>query len=248
MGEIMTDKKEVLKQLKTGKELYVLFSACTRCPYVVCNPETYDDQVYLYFNAEEAKKEVQRLREARVPVMAAKLEQQQYLMFYTSLYTLGVNAIVAATNGQEFLIDLEEVVTRLDPKKQREGFVWVENPQLHLTAIYLMQEIRKSPVPTMSDEIRQLQEELNAHFKKGQYIQPVKKEEKGIPLIKMPNGEKFQPIFTDILEFEKFNRDKSLRPAVVPAARIPDVLAAEAIGVVINPLGINLPLKVEKAV
>ena len=221
MSETMTDKKEILQQLKAGKDQYILISACTKCPYVVCNPETFDDQVYLFFDVEEAKQEVQRLREEKIPVMAAKLEQQQYLMFYTSLYTLGVNAIVVKAGGQELLIQLEEVVTRLDPKKQREGFVWVENPQLHLTAIYLMQEIRKSPASAGPDEIRQLQEELNAHFARGQYIQPVRKQEQGIPLLKMPQGEKFQPIFTDILEFEKFNRDKSMRPVVVPAAKIP---------------------------
>lgn len=247
MSESMTNKNDFLRRLKTGKELYVLISACTKCPYVVCDPETFDDQVFLLFDAEEAKQEVQRLRGEGIPVAAAKLEQQQYLMFYTSLYTFGVNAILAKDKERKALIQLAEVVTRAEPKEEQ-GHVWVENPQLHLTALYLMQELRKSPAPSPSKELQDLQEEINAHFARGRYIQPVRKGEKeqGIPLLKMPRGDKFQPIFTDILEFEKFNRDKSLRPVVVPAGKIPDVLAPEAVGVVINPLGVNLPLKVTR--
>lgn len=245
MNESMMDKKEFLKKLKDGKELYVLISACTKCPYVLCDPETFDDQVFLLFDEEEAKQEVQRLRGEGVPVMAAKLEPPQYLMFYTSLYTLGVNAILARDGEQKELIQLSEVVMRAESKKE-EGHVWVENPQLHLTALYLMQELRKGKSPSPSKELQELQEEINAHFARGRYIQPVRKEAQGIPLLKMPQGDKFQPIFTDILEFEKFNRDKSLRPVVVPANKIPDVLAPEAAGVVINPLGVNLPLKVAR--
>lgn len=245
MSESMTDKKDFLKKLKDGKELYVLISACTRCPYVFCDPETFDDQICLLFDSEEAKQEVQRLRGEGIPVMAAKMEPPQYLMFYTSLYTLGVNAILAKDGGSEMLLQLSDVVTRAEPKKQ-EGYVWVENPQLHLTSLYLMQEIRKGPSSSPSKELQELQEEINAHFSRGRYIQPVRREGQGIPLLKMPQGDKFQPIFTDILEFEKFNRDKSLRPVVVPANKIPDVLAAEASGVVINPLGVNLPMKVER--
>lgn len=245
MSESMTDKKDFLKKLKDGKELYVLISACTRCPYVFCDPETFDDQICLLFDLEEAKQEVQRLRSKGIPVMAAKMEPPQYLMFYTSLYTLGVNAILAKDGGREMMLQLSDVVMRNDPKKQ-EGYVWVENPQLHLTSLYLMQELRKSPSPSPSKELQELQEEINVHFARGQYIQPVRKEAQGIPLLKMPQGDKFQPIFTDILEFEKFNRDKSLRPVVVPANKIPDVLAAEASGVVLNPLGVNLPMKVTR--
>lgn len=241
----MIDKKKFLNQLKNGKELYVLMSACTKCPYVYCDPETYDDEVFLLFDVEEAKGEVQRLRTEGVPVMAAKLEQQQYLMFYTSLYTLGVNAIMAIQGDERLLLQLSEVVTRGEPKKQ-EGYVWVENPQLQLTALYLMQEMRKGPGKQSAQEMKELQEEVNAHFAKGQYIQPVRKDGQGIPLLKLPQGDKYQPIFTDILEFERFNRDKSLRPVVVSAAKIPDVVAAEAAGVVINPLGVNLPMKVNR--
>ena len=62
----------------------------------------------------------------------------------------------------------------------------------------------------------------------------------------MKDGQLFQPAFTDILEFQKFNRDNKLRPVVVEAEKVPTVLAAEAGGIILNVLGVNLPLTVNR--
>ena len=37
------DKSSVLKKLRESDAIYVLMSDCTRMPFVVCDPETYDD-------------------------------------------------------------------------------------------------------------------------------------------------------------------------------------------------------------
>lgn len=244
MSEPTINKADMLRRMKEGDALYVLVSICTKCPYVVCNPETFDDEIFVYFDMEDAKKEWERLRQEKIPVNVAKLEKQQFLYFYTSLYTMGINAIIIREGENELLVQLNEVVMRADPKDQPEGHVWIENPQLHLTALYLMQEVRRNPEAIKSKEMKDLQEEIGADFTKGKYIQPVQKEGNGIPLLKMAQEEKYQPIFTDILEFQKFNKGGQLRPLVIEAAKVPQVLAPEACGVVINPLGVNLPMKI----
>lgn len=246
MSKPTMNKMDVLHRMKEEEALYVMISLCTKCPYVACNPETFDDQIFVYFDMEEAKKEWERLGHEKIPVNVARLEKQQFLYFYTSLYTMGINAIVVRDHENEMLVQLSEVVKRVEPKDQAEGYVWIENPQLHLTALYLMQEIRKNPEAMKTQEVKDLQEEISANFAKGKYIQPVQKDGKGIPLLKMAQEEKFQPIFTDILEFQKFNKSGQLRPLVIEAAKVPQILAAEACGVVINPLGVNLPMKIGK--
>ena len=40
-----TGKQEIMNRLKTSGELYVLLSMCTGEPYVVCDQETYDDEI-----------------------------------------------------------------------------------------------------------------------------------------------------------------------------------------------------------
>ena len=67
-----------------------------------------------------------------------------------------------------------------------------------------------------------------------------------MPLLKHPSGDTYQPIFTDPIEFGKFNREKKFKAAIVEATKIPDVLVKEAKGVVVNPTGVNLQLPIKK--
>ncbi len=74
----------------------------------------------------------------------AKLEDKQLLAFYTSLYTLGVNCL-AVNHGTDtqISVQLSDLVVRKDPADLPEGKKLIENPALHLTAIYFMQEMRR---------------------------------------------------------------------------------------------------------
>ena len=40
-----TGNQEIMHRLKNAGELYVLLSLCTGEPYVVCDQETYDDEI-----------------------------------------------------------------------------------------------------------------------------------------------------------------------------------------------------------
>ena len=159
---------------------------------------------------------------------------------------MGVNAIFVADSGKEELIQLEEFVRRRGDEPGEEDKVWVENPALHLTALYYMQEARRQPGPEMNSRLMELQEEIEMHFRKGTFILAIQKEGHGIPLVKMKNGDVYQAAFTDILEFQKFNREDQLRPVIVPAEKVSQVLAGDAIGIILNPVGINLPLAVNR--
>ena len=56
-GKTKMDKQQVLNQLRNAKEIYVIMSLCTRMPYVVCDKETFDDEVLIYFTEEDVKRE-----------------------------------------------------------------------------------------------------------------------------------------------------------------------------------------------
>lgn len=237
----------LLEKLRTAPELYTLLSVCTKEPYVVCDPETFDDEIALFFEEEDAKKEAARLAGEKIPVGVMRMENRQMLPFYTSLYTMGINALLVFDGGEKTPVQLGDFVRRRKNEDIPEGKVWVENPALHLTALYFLQDARRQPSQQMSQESRELQEELLAHFSKGRYIFPIRKDGKGVPLARLNNGDTYQPIFTDILEFQKFNKEDQLRAVVVDAAKIPQVLAKEAKGVLLNITGINLPLPIRRS-
>jgi len=241
----MSDAIKILTRLKEGEDLYVLMSGCTRNPYVECDPETFDDCVVILFEQEMARAELDRFTRAQVPVSMARMVQKQRLVFYTSLYTMGVNAILVKEQEGNTRIQLADVVKRTDPS-QKKDTIWIENPQLHLTALYFMQRIRSGTRMEMTPELAQMQEEISVNFARGSFLVPLQKEGKGVPLIRIGEEEKYQPVFTDILEFQKFNKGNILRPVVVPSGKLPQVLVSGACGVVLNPMGVNMPLKVEQ--
>ena len=151
---------------------------------------------------------------------------------------MGVNGLsVNVGTDQEKRVQLKDLVVRQNMKEAGEGKMIVENPEMHLTAIYLMQELRHQTGGEVTDQIKELQEELLAHYQKGTFLISVQ-EDGQIPVLKQKDGSMYQPIFTDILEFRRFAGDKKLK---MPEALIPD-----ARGVVINPLGVNVQLTVHR--
>ena len=225
-----TALRETLQSLRTPGELYVIMSGATKLPFVVCNPETFDDEILLYHREEDAKNKAKELTEAH----------------YTSLYLMGVNGLsVNVGTDQEKRVQLKDLVVRQNMKEAGEGKMIVENPEMHLTAIYLMQELRHQTGGEVTDQIKELQEELLAHYQKGTFLISVQ-EDGQIPVLKQKDGSMYQPIFTDILEFRRFAGDKKLKMLAIPSAKIPEALIPDARGVVINPLGVNVQLTVHR--
>lgn len=90
----MDIKKETLTMLRNAEKIYVIMSVYTKMPYVICDSETYDDEVLLFFREEDAKAEAVCLNESGNPVQIAVVEKDSLLSFYTSLYTIGVNCMI----------------------------------------------------------------------------------------------------------------------------------------------------------
>ena len=54
------DNSFTMKKFQSMEIIYVTFSQITKLPYVECDPETFDDQVYM-FTEEEAAKEFAKI-------------------------------------------------------------------------------------------------------------------------------------------------------------------------------------------
>lgn len=253
---ISNEKRLQLVKLRNTPAIYVLMSNCTKMPYVKCDDETFDDEVFIYFKEEDIKKEVERLKEEKIPVHSTKIVQRFLLPFYSSLFPMGVNSIVAdhGTEG-EYRIQIGELLNRkMDEKENKlvdaQGRQVIENQELVLTALYFMQKLRANPASAKDEDMKELQEEMLAHYAKGKYIIALG-EDKSIPILKQKDGKVLQPVFTDIQEFAKFqsvNKQTKLRTAVVEAAKIAEVLPKEASGIVLNPFSFNLQLQIQKKV
>lgn len=248
-SEAAQQKQTVLNDLRQSGEIYVIMSNCTNLPFICCDEETYDDEIFLFRKVEDAQAFGQELQKAKNPIKIAKLTNNIFLGFYTMLYSIGVNCIlVDKGTDREFPVQLEDLVKLKKPESEAaNGVVRIENPALHLTAAYFMQKFRAGHQDQegVQAELEELQEELQAHFRKGKYIVGIE-EEKGVPILKNKTGEIYQPVFTDMTEFLKFGKGKKYKTAIVEFEGLTKMLSQEATGVVVNPLGVNVTFQIHK--
>ena len=239
-------KQETLQALRKPGELYAVMSGVTRMPFVVCDEETFDDEVLLYYRVEDAQEKAKQLAEQNYRTAVAKIEEQHLLAFYTNRCTMGVNCLaVNAGTDMAIQIQLTDLVTRKKPEEIPEGKKIIENPALHLTALYFMQELRRMTSPEPTEEVKELQEELLAHYNKGTFIVAVQEDGK-IPILKQKDGSIYQPVFTDLIECQKFCSGKNMKVMAIPAAKIAEILVPEAKGVALNPFGVNVQLQIRR--
>ncbi len=245
----MDNEKEVLGKLRNAASIYVPMSECTRMPFVLCDEETFDDEILVFFEEEHAKAECQKLVAQKNPLHIIKLDQKFLLSFYSSLLPMGVNAIVVEKGTeQEMVIQLSSLITRKNGSEDETGRPIVENPELQLTALYFMQKLRMTKELQMTEELKDMQEEMLAHYAKGTYIVPYQ-ENQGVAILRQKDGKVLQPLFTDIQEYLKFQnsqKDVKFKTAVIEATKLPQILAKEATGIVVNPYSINLQLQVNR--
>ncbi len=243
------EKKNVLMKLRNAEAIYVLMSDFTRMPFVECDEETFDDEVFLYFHEEDAKKEAQKRGESGDKVHVAKFLKQFLLPFYTGFYPMGVNCLVVDKGTEnETSVQLSELIVRNEKEAEKQGRPIVENQELHLTALYFMQKMRALGEPKLTEELRELNEEMMAHYARGKYIIGVT-EKNTVPILRQKDGKVLQPIFTDVQEFMKFqsmNKNEKLKTAVVEAAKLQGLVSKEVFGIAVNPFGVNLVLQLPR--
>lgn len=225
-----------------SEEIFIIFSKCTNMPYIYCEPKDLNDEIFVFFKEEDAKAYKDKKLLEEIPLQVAKIQKEYFLSFYSNLYMMGVNAVCVDEGTQgEIEILLKELVIRPNYEELPKGQVKVENPQLHLTALYFMQTLRKKPKQEITPEMKEMEEELIANLQKGKFIVPLQGENM-VPFMKMQNGDAYQPIFTDISEFKKFNVKDEFRGVVVPYEKLQKVLVEQSKGIVLNPMGFRLVL------
>ena len=73
------NKNEVLVQLRQRENVYVMYSKCTRMPFVLCDSETYDDEVFIFFDEADGAQESEQFNESGNPAQMVKIEKKNFL-------------------------------------------------------------------------------------------------------------------------------------------------------------------------
>ena len=156
------DKKkiEVLQKLQKMEAFYVLFSRGTNNPFIICDPDTYNDQVWIFEENKDLEEMAKPLIENKNALAAIKVENKSFLHFFTTLISIGVNAVMFVEKERKTEFDLEEIIRKPDysnlPEKERP----LLNPQMQISAIYFMQELRRGVKMEEKSTLKELEEEM----------------------------------------------------------------------------------------
>lgn len=238
---------EVLKMIQQSKEVYVPFGRMTNMPFVICDDKTYNDQVWVFTQKVTADNFAKLREDQKIPVRVQEFENKQFLAFYSSLYAIGVNEVVFVNGDKMAKVPLKLILMPPDYSKIPEERRPVTNPQLGLSALYFLQEFRRNVPNEEKHNLMDLEEEMAANLHRATYmiaVLPDEKKEGGRPAVQVPTiqtqkGDVYQPVFTDPVEFNKFNKDNRFTAIKTDLQGLNKLLAKEAKGIAINPQGFN---------
>ena len=239
----------ILRRMQKLEAMFCAFSKATNLPYVYCDPDTCNDQIWLFTEERFAQKQAATQREKHIELVIVKLENKQFLNFLVGLYPMGVNAFVLDRGVNSVEVDLEKLVKKPDleavPVEKRP----LQNPELILTGCYFAQERQLPEEDRDKEALRDLEEEMIVNFHRGKVIVPVQVPEGAekvepkdmkIPFMKLSNGDVYQPVCADAAEFQRFNRKKQFRPIVIDSSKVKGMMGEQLKGVMLNPATLRL--------
>ena len=240
-------KEHAINALKSRDYFFVAYAQATRLPYVTCDEESFNDQAWIFSAEEEIKAFGEKLLGEKTLIMGMRFEKKNFPQLFGILYGIGVNSIVWNENGEKAEVELDQIAKQKDLSKVEKEKRPLLNPTLQLSAIYFLQELRRPVKNEERKQIRELEEELVANIRKSEYLLCINANEDdskkvSVPFMKDKNGHILQPIFTDVIELQKFLKDKKMRILKIPFSKLSEFLIENAEAVVINPMGFHLVL------
>ena len=245
----------ILRRLQKMETMYVIFARVTNLPYVYCDPDTCNDQVWLFSDETLAKVAAGAEQKNHRQLGIIKLENKQFLSFYMNLYSMGVNELLIDRGANTIALPLEKLVKKPDYSQMPVEKQPIMNPELLLTAIYFAQDRALPEESRDMQHLHELEEEMLVNLDRGRLLMPVQVPEGSeqvqtkdlkMPIVKLENGDAYQPICTDAAELQKFNRGKTFRAIPINAEKLKSYLNKDTKGVILNPASVRLIIPREK--
>lgn len=249
------DQAFIIQSIMNKEALYAAFCVSTKMPFIICDPESFNDQVWVFDSEEALKSFVTEYGQKKYIVRGARMNPKQYAGFFGSLYTLGVNEVVVASADSQQKIALTDLVKRPDFSRIPAAARPVENPTLQLSGLYFMQEATRQVPNEEKKNLQELNEEFSADLAAARYIvavipkegpgsigEKIAKHEFNVPVLNMKNGKKFVPCFSDQFEFDKFKGKSRLLELAVPLPGLMQYSGKDTDGFMLNPMGMSMVL------
>ena len=247
------DNTFFIKQLRKRESLIAAFCAFTGMPFVICDPESFNDQVWVFETEEQLQEFAKPYTEKKMLLQGRKILNKDFLGFFSSLYFIGINEIVyQGAGGSPVNLELSSIVNAPDFTKMKADHRPLMNANLQLTGLYFMQEASR-PVPNdEKEDLAELEEEFASNLVRCRYLLPIillngpgsgpdkiKNRRYQVPMVRTKDGTVLQPLCSDQTELQKFAQGKKMMALTFPFAALEKALSKEAKGYMLNPAGFH---------
>ena len=224
---------EIIRLLKTEEGMYTVEVRVTGNYYL--GAENDEPTAYIFTSEANAREFAIQVRNTGLTSRVRQIIPKARHAFFDDLYRSGFRAVCIDKNNESFTLSLFAIIAK--PKNEN-GMVL--NPGLLLAANQFYQAVAQRKA------VKGMQSVLTSELYDARYLVPCT-DEWGTdhPMIGNNDGEKFYPVFTDIIEFSKFDRNHKFSAQELDIEALKK-LAKKCDGVVINPLGFNLALDRDK--
>lgn len=262
-------KKSILQKIGGNTEILTAFCAATNMPLVECSPDTFNDQVFVLESEDILKAFAKPYFEKKLSLRGIKFAPKDKMRFFTMLLAANIDEIVYIDSLGRHFIKVEEIVRKNDFSKLPQEKRPVENPQLLLSGIYFAQELSRAVPAAEKENLKEMGDEFMANLMKATLLVPFEpvgtktdssaesvpaqnadqsaqnadqpaQQQMRLPLIKTPQNDVFIPIFSDSLEFQRYNKENKLRALAVTFPALRKLQVKEAKGYMLNPTGFHL--------
>lgn len=242
--------KQLLEQVQTEEHLWSVLARPTNNFYMGIEHER--PAAYLFTDKQFSEEFMKELKWEGLQVKSLEIRPVQRMNFFVDLYRSGFE-IIAINKGQ----DCVEFSLKLLIEKPEQDGQMVMNPSLMRAAAQFYQGLATKKV------VKSMQDIMCLEIRKAEFILPVDcsslkegeapgdvrlvENRPGLlhPLLEGREGVKFYPVFTDWMEFGKYNKKKQYGATVVKFEALKR-LAKKSDGVALNPFGFNLVMDKEK--
>ena len=153
------------------EQLFVIFGAGTRLPFVTCDEEDFTDQIWTFVEEEKAKHYADVRRENFQDALAVvKVTKEHMLPFFSSLFAYGIDVIMFQEEERLTKLPLDKLVRRPDLSQIPEDKRPFLNPQMQLSGIHFMQEMHRKE--RNAQALHEYEEEMAANIVRSRFLVP----------------------------------------------------------------------------
>ena len=96
------DKTFLMRSIQKKEEMIVAYCAFTNMPFVVCDQESFNDQVWIFDTEAQLQEFAKPYTEKKILLKGIKYPNARFLSFFSMLFTIGINELVfVGENGKE---------------------------------------------------------------------------------------------------------------------------------------------------